>query len=185
MGSVANVKQQSCRSPFPRGARRGFTLVELLVVIAIIIVLAGLLLAALGPIRRHWQNRECRMLLVTLGTVLDSYHNDFHQYPRSNSPDDGVVGNENLVKALQTEEFNGPYIGGASVPMRGSDAGNRVVVDPWGQPLRYFEGRDYGRQKPNRDSYRLYSIGIDGVEDPYTPESDDVVNWRKEAPEAE
>jgi prepilin-type N-terminal cleavage/methylation domain-containing protein len=75
-----------------RRSRCAFTLIEVLVVIAIISILMGLLLPALGRIRRTTERKAVWSSLQSLKTALTSYHADLRLYPRAaprrGTPDD-------------------------------------------------------------------------------------------------
>ncbi len=57
-------------------SRRGFTLLELLVVTAIVMILAGLMLAAIRPVRATAQRTQCAQNLRQLSTGLFAYAAD-------------------------------------------------------------------------------------------------------------
>jgi prepilin-type N-terminal cleavage/methylation domain-containing protein/prepilin-type processing-associated H-X9-DG protein len=63
----------------PRRRRRGFTLLELLVVIAIIALLIGILLPALGMVRRSSRATACLSNLRQMGLSLVQYTNDHRE----------------------------------------------------------------------------------------------------------
>jgi type II secretion system protein G len=68
-----------------RKSNRGFTLIELLVVMAIIIILAGLLMPALGRAREQARKTTCASNLKQIGAALEMYTADNNEkYPPAN-----------------------------------------------------------------------------------------------------
>jgi len=56
-------------------------LIELLVVIGIILVLIGILIPAVGAMRRHQQAASTRNQMIRMSAAINSYFNDFQAYP--------------------------------------------------------------------------------------------------------
>ena len=65
------------------GRAKGVTLIEILIVIAIILILMGLLMAALGGVRLRAKMRATRLLLDGISASLHRYHMDFDEFPDS------------------------------------------------------------------------------------------------------
>jgi prepilin-type N-terminal cleavage/methylation domain-containing protein len=79
----AGFPRSSRRSALPRGlvaswprGLRAFTLVELLVVIAIIGILIGILIPAVGAVRRTAKEAGCKAALQAIGTGLETFRAD-------------------------------------------------------------------------------------------------------------
>ncbi|MGD0785789.1 MAG: type II secretion system protein [Sedimentisphaerales bacterium] len=66
---------------------KAFTLVELLVVLAIVAMLIGLLMPALGQVRKYAGTVKQKAQIGSIEIALSLYKNDFGQYPRSHGYD--------------------------------------------------------------------------------------------------
>ncbi len=64
-------------------APQGYTLVELLVVMGIIVLLAGLMLPAIGQVTVAYHEFKTRSIISRLEVALASYHTYFEEYPPS------------------------------------------------------------------------------------------------------
>ena len=108
-------------SPSQRRRERGFTLLELMVVVAIL----GLLAALVGPAALHSlgnaRHDVAKQDIAHLSESLELYKLDVGRFPTS---DDGLQ--SLLSKPSDADNWNGPYIKGAKVPL-----------DPWKKPYIY------------------------------------------------
>jgi len=78
------------RNPLSKASSRGgFTLIELLVVIAIIAVLVALLLPAVQQARESARRAQCKNNLKQLGVALNSFEENYGNYPLGMTDDDG------------------------------------------------------------------------------------------------
>jgi prepilin-type N-terminal cleavage/methylation domain-containing protein len=154
---------------FKKSKVSGFTLIELLVVIAIIGVLAGLVVAVTGKVRKQMRIAEAAEAMKSFKTALGTYAMREGYYPggedsRNPPKDDPSV----LYKALNTgrnrglEDWPRQKIGkwpGAYLndPNANYDTptedeigiGNTspppmVFLDPWGRPYHYIEFKSSG-----------------------------------------
>ncbi|MFN3190242.1 MAG: type II secretion system protein [Aureliella sp.] len=97
------------RSASPRMIRQrlGFTLIEVLTVIAIIGILVGLLLAAVGPIRRTVRNAAISFEVKAIDAALNQYQAKYDSYPPDGSNQAQLIAH--LRKAfpnIATSEIN-------------------------------------------------------------------------------
>ena len=157
----------------------------MLVVLAIVSILAGLITVAVMAAKKASKIKFTEARIKLIEAYIQSYHTDFNEYPRS-AGEDPVLGNERLLEQLRTDDKNGPYLKMAEIKTVDSNGnGIQEIADDFNQPLQYLYKADYNRAKPNRDSYRLWSMGPDGVSDPMNPGSDDILNWDKTKPDAD
>lgn len=140
-----------------RQRSRGFTLIEMLVVIGIISVLGGLVLSGVVFARQSARRKTTRMFLDTIAVALEHYRNDYSIFP-DGAGDAASAGK--LYRTLTERRGFGPYLTGlASNQTADTDRdGNPELVDAWGQPVRYTEGRYLADER----DYELRSAGPDG-----------------------
>jgi len=169
--------------------KRGYTLIEMLVVLFIISVLAALILGGLSVARKQNQIKRTEFQITSLKARLNDYEMDFRDYPRSPNgaeDEDAIEGGEELFLGLRKNDKSGPYIKFDEYRLIDLDGdGLKEIADVWGFPLRYLHHRSYGRETPCRRTFRLWSVGPDGISDPLNPQSDDVTSWRKGVEEEE
>jgi prepilin-type N-terminal cleavage/methylation domain-containing protein len=143
------------RSTTMRSERRGFTLIELLVVLAIVLVLAGLLLAAMAAAR----NQRLHVLAATqirdITGAAEAYYVATNQYPPDTGTIDTATGNTTAFSADDPAQADAifRYLGckvkeaGSATKqdyplvihpsyLRTFGSQQNVMVDPWGQPYR-------------------------------------------------
>ena len=139
-----------------KSSRAAFTLLEILVVLAIIGLLAGLAVSNSDKIFGHSQEAVARIFVRdSLKTSLVRYRIDLGDYPST------AEGMQALLSAPANkgDRWRGPYI---------DSPGNKLPVDPWGEPYQYR----YPGTK-NKGGYDLFSKGPDKVEG----SDDDIGNW--------
>lgn len=103
MPPVATIR---CRAAAGRG--QGFTLVELLVTVGIVALLVGLLVPAVGSLRRASLETRCRSNLRQMAIALGSYlnTNDEH-YPISSHTTGSVADPAAWMQSLESHGFRG------------------------------------------------------------------------------
>ncbi len=179
-------------------------MVELMVVIGIMVVLAGLLLAALPGIQSRINRGKVEAFLAEIEAGLSSYQLDHGSYPL-NEPAGGdrdragVQGAAVLYKHL-SGDFNTDgevdfdknekiYVQKldyftnreAREPRSAAVGGDYLVIDSYGDPVRYLAQPPNlpprGRRETRNPTYDLWSIA--GT-DPNTPEAESayIANWQ-------
>lgn len=147
--------------------RQGFTLIELLAVITIIVILAALVVGAMGFVKDKQANEKAKIQVALLGKALEEYKLDNGNYPPSTSPD-GKNQSNVLYKALYLDGANDTtktkkiYLAELDpaatkqgwVDGKGESA---TIKDPWGQEYLYRTGS--AAENPDFD---LWSMGKDG-----------------------
>ena len=152
----------------------------MLVVIAIVSILAGLIVTTLATARQEAaKKRQMAAIDLMEKAYIERYVTDFSEYPASEGDREGLQGNELLLKALLTKDKDGPYINAKEVRTADTNGnGLKEILDEWGHPIRYVHHRDYGKEPPNKRSFRLWSCGPNGVSEDLEFESDDIRNWK-------
>ena len=153
---------------------KGFTLLELLVVISIIIILASIVMPALHKARKRAYVTKTKGVIAGLELALSMYEADCGSYPGSDGveveiPTNWFIGNSGFVNP-GIPGWSGPYAEFKEKELGNPDnIHNTVVVDAWGQPLRYIKAG------PNRpQSYEIISNGSDKI----PGNEDDVANYK-------
>jgi len=205
------------------GNSAGYSLIEILVVITIIGLLIAISAGTYSSFVTRGEIAKTRNLLENLKVYAEEYNNIMGSFPPSTLSQLGVSttgdtaneGIEAFVLALYRKGYSGPRPDSASELVNTdddeanknvSDFGTRVLLefqDAWGNPIVYFNSRDYGKPFPyflenpevdretveiralknpvtgtyfNFDSYQIVSIGPDGVFDT----EDDICNFTRQ-----
>lgn len=147
---------------------RSFTLVELLVVIAILGILTAISIPALSAVRRRSETKTTKAFLERIRLQVESYSNDFGDYPPSRASQIGFrknevnAGSEVLLRCLTTSRKAGPYmefedevlgntdgdsLDGAQNPTQSIIRSPELfeIVDTWGNPILYLHNKDYDK----------------------------------------
>lgn len=141
------------RRPLAR-SRHAFTLLEIMVVLAIIGLLAGLAISNVDSIFGSTKITTAQLFVQqSMKTSLTAYSIHTGDFP---STSDGLQALM-TAPANKADRWRGPYI-----------EGNKVPLDPWGEPYQY---RSPGTK--NKGGYDIYSKGPDKVDG----NEDDIGNW--------
>jgi len=193
-----------CGSQRPQ-RRGGFTLMEMLMVVTIISILMGLVVVVVGAMREHAKKRQTRMVMDAVVMALRNYKKEFDEYPPSpgtepdNSPDDGTLweylgreGGPGLIRKSPTgntaqDKYYEPWLPAGLPGIQKRDDGKTILMDGWGQPLRYFNCEVYLRTDSgdktkcfNQRGYILYSLGsdrTDGTTEHPEAANDNLKSW--------
>lgn len=154
-----------------RNLSRGFTLIELLAVVTIIVILATIVIGALSQMKKKTAANKTKVTLDRIELDLESYFNDSQFYP---------VGEDVFSEILYTS-LSGDFTGrGEGDPVGtiywrellvdgspdvGQRGGKRIILDGYGQSIRYrsaldAEGNEV--QSAKNTDYDLWSVGADG-----------------------
>jgi general secretion pathway protein G len=98
-----------------------------------------------APLSSSDQVNDAKRFAVVIAHALDTYRLDVGEYPSSLQGLDALISKPPNGKGAKP--WKGPYL---------YDVGS-VPLDPWGHPFQYLADR-------NALSYRLISLGADGVQ---------------------
>ena len=190
----------------PRHGHAAFSLIEMMAVVTIIIILAGLVIGALGYVNETKARNQVKVQLALLSKGLEEYKLDSGTYPATTNSPKGENNSKILFNALYWDSNNdgktagtGNAVGDASqkiyVPeldpavkgqgwTSGKASSTTKIVDPWNNEYRYRTAVD-ASGKPNSSTqnpdFDLWSIGKDGKTNPATPTDktnrDDIKNF--------
>jgi len=193
--NVHSLKSSVFPSRTPNSAFRvphsqGFTLLELLVVIAIIMILAGLILAAVNVGRNRAKDLTAKREITQLKTAWEAYYADY-----SGFPDPAQIGGNSLTNGymvtgqdvIQILRGRANYKGQNPRKMTYMDFHEKSTVfsDPWGNMYRIaldvdnddslYDGKvNVPGNNTLRQSVAVWSAGKDGADGT----DDDVRSWQ-------
>ncbi|MEM7697515.1 MAG: prepilin-type N-terminal cleavage/methylation domain-containing protein [Verrucomicrobiota bacterium] len=198
---LSSAQSRRCR-------QAGFSLIELMVVIGIILLLAGLLVAALPGIQGQISRSKTKAFLAEIANGLSKYeleHGIYPQNPPSGGDRDtaGVDGSVVLYKHLSGDfnedgEIDFDENETVYVPRLDFDSnressnprsdfvnGDYRLIDPFGQEVRYLAEppnlEELGRERSTiNPTYDLWSI-VDtdpGTEDDPAVQARHITNWQ-------
>ncbi len=129
----------------------GFSLIELLVVIGIIVILAGLLMVAIGKVTQSAKRAKAKVQIKQIEKAFIAYHDEYGEWPVFGSENEAAAGinyDTNVVNLLNGEivtvagdNLNPQKIEYYDVTdtMVRQDADGRFgFVDPWKRCYKYM-----------------------------------------------
>ncbi|MDA1045137.1 MAG: prepilin-type N-terminal cleavage/methylation domain-containing protein [Verrucomicrobia bacterium] len=153
----ADVKKTQPRKTESRLAgfhKSGFTLIEMLVVVAIVLILMGLLMAALPRVKVRTQITQAENDVRQLELAFLGYFSEYKRWPTGLVGYDAGPDIEATTTGIQLEPGVVAMLAGNNVnsmnprlmaffQTRASALGSGDFLDPWGHPYKYM--LDYNR----------------------------------------
>ena len=169
-------------------SRTGFTLIELLVVIAIIATLMGLLIPSVMFVQARAKKAKTVSFLAQINAALKMFKDVNGTFPES-----GMDAQKKAADTLWTANATALYAALLTVD-RETFRDGPILMDPYQHPVHYRPAKAYpftsggsvyldSDDPPNADSYQLWSIGSNGVDDASGTTTkgeygDDIVTWK-------
>jgi len=164
---------------------KGFTLIEMLTVVAIIMLLASLILAALGVARDRARVLRARRDIAQLKSAFDAYYADYSAFPdptqiTGNSIENGyMVTGRDVIQILRGRE-NHRGQNPREIPYMDFHVNTTYFNDPWGKPYRVALDVDYDGDVsvPGNNALRMSVAAWSAGDDGRDGTDDDVRTWR-------
>ena len=171
-----------------RAGKSGFTLIELLVVIAIIGLIAGMLMGAMGAVRRGAKKTKAKSEISQIKAAWNGYLSEYHHFNVLGNTGGDITKHDLNKDALDVlcgynKKANPQEIAFLDFT-NDKDAfrGRKMeFVDPWGKMYRFsLDGSGDNRVTGNTgqevlDVVAVWSLGPDMKEGTV----DDIVSWKK------
>jgi general secretion pathway protein G len=141
-----------------RAPGRGFTLMEVMLVLMILVIIAGMAVTALAPMRRRALIRAADAQIQAFRGPLQAYEMDVGEYPSTSQGLDALLAPPSDL--ANQDKWYGPYL---------EARGNKIPLDPWGNEYMY----EYPGKNQEQDLPDIWSMGPDRQDGT----DDDVCNW--------
>jgi prepilin-type N-terminal cleavage/methylation domain-containing protein len=189
-----------------RNGHAAFSLIEMMAVVTIIVILAGLVIGAMGFVTEKQARAKGQVQIQLLSKSLEEYKLDFGTYPPTTNSAKGEGNSKILFKALYWDSDNDGQ--GAAEGNMAGDVDQKIyvpeldpatnkqgwtsgkastatkIVDPWNNEYRYRTATDStGKNNTNTQNpdFDLWSVGKDGKTSPSSPADkenrDDIKNF--------
>jgi len=151
------------KSGFIRQSCGGFTVVELLAAVGIVALMTGLLIPAMGMVRRVAREAKQKAQLTAIELALTMFRNDYGDYPRSDwplppAPGSDYCGSQKLAEALLGWDLLG-FHPESDFRANGLSDDGRFIYDA-NNPVFFGQRRGPYLELATANAFRLGNISI-------------------------
>lgn len=177
-----------------RSKPAAFSLIEMLAVITIIVILATIVIGALGFVSDKQARSKALVQTGLLAKAIEDYRLDFNKYPPSTNSSTGEGNSHILFEALYWDSDGDGK--GAAVGTSAGDEDQKIylpeldpannkqgwtsgtasvktkILDPWSKEYRYRSAEDASGKtnaSTQNPGFDLWSVGKDGKSNPGSP----------------